>query len=303
MVKTQKVFARCIFDTMSLSPVVNVVITGSAGYLGSRIVQRLKEFDYNVVQIDKFDSSDPVDLGNLNELRELRLPEQYCFVHLAFPLPGTFPRRDFTKTIRTINENISIVFRPTKTLLVSSTAVYPLANMKSHETKPWEIYGILKLETERVFQKVFQAVTIFRPGTLIEANRNSMMMIFLKQLLRSRYPVIPFPKSIVHPFTHTDDLVEAIIGWVKETNSSEGIFDLVAGDPLTFEQLTNLDDKRVVNFLIQIPQFFLRRIGSDRFPLFKISKWHFSALTYNYAESAPHKFSKYSRTYREIFNF
>ena len=288
---------------MSVSPVVNVVLTGSAGYLGSRVVQKLNQFNYNVIEIDIFDAINPVDLGKLDELRKLRLPEDYFFIHLAFPLPGTFSRRVFSKKIRTINENIATVFRPGKTLLVSSTAVYPLTNMKSLDTKPWEIYGRLKLETERVFQNRFESLTIFRPGTLIEANRNSMMMIFLKQLLRSRFPVIPFPNSVVHPFTHTDDLVEAIIGWIKETKGIEGIFDLVAGDPLTFEQLSKLDDKRVVKFFIQIPHFFLQRIGSDRFPLFKISKWHFSALTYDYTASTPHKFSKYSRTYREIFNF
>jgi nucleoside-diphosphate-sugar epimerase len=288
---------------MTVSPAVNVVLTGSAGYLGSRIVQRLTQFDYNVIPIDKFNASYPLDLGNLNDLRGLRLPEDYYFIHLAFPLPGTFAKREFSEIVRTINENITTIFCPEKTLLVSSTAVYPLTSMKSPHAKPWEIYGTLKLETEKIFQNRFKSVTIFRPGTLIEANRSSMMMKFLKQLLQSRFPVIPYPISVVHPFTHTDDLVEAILGWIGEVNSFEGVFDIVANDLMTFEQISKLDEKHPVNFFIRIPQFLLRRIGSDRFPIFKISKWHFSALTYDYTQSAPHRFSKYSRSCRDIFNF
>ena len=295
--------ARCIFKGMSSLSTKNLIVTGSSGYLGRRVVRKLHLHNYNVIQIDKFDLHNPVNLGDLDELRQLRLPENYYFIHLAFPLPGSFSKRKFSKTITTTNDNILNIFRPERTLLVSSTAVYPLKSVSSLDAKPWEIYGILKLETEKVFQSRFDSVTIFRPGTLVEANRSSMMMRFIKQLMRSRFPIIPVPKSIVHPFTHTDDLVEAIFGWVEETKSSEGIFDVVAQEPLTFEQISNLDEKRTVKFFIQIPRFILQRIGSDRFPFLKISKWHFSALTYNYTESASHKFSKYSRTYRDIFSF
>lgn len=279
----------------------NIVLTGSSGYLGGRVAQKLQLHNYNVIQIDKFNSANPVDLTVISELRRLHLPENYTFIHLAFPLPGHFSNREFSKIIRTINRNISQVLRPEKTLMVSSTAVYPLDNMKSPHAKPWETYGLLKLETERVFQNTFKSLTIFRPGTLVEAKRKSMMMKFMNQLIRSPFPIIPFPRDIIHPFTHTDDLVEAILGWVEERETTSGIFDIVAQNHLTFEQISNLDEKRVIKFYIQIPQRILRRIGSDALPILKISRWHFSALTYNYLGCSTHKFSKFSRTYEDIF--
>ena len=280
----------------------NLVVTGANGYLGKRVVSDLKASGFNVIEVDISHPENPIDLSDLKQLWDLDLPPDYLLIHLAFPLPGRVNRRSFQKQIRMINENLVSRFDPVDFLFISSTAVYGLDGSLEQRPGPWEVYGELKLESEILFAQNFKKITVFRPGTLVELSRDSTMMKYVKHLAKSPVVVLPGSGELIHPFTNTADLVAAIHQWVTSGSKDEVFFDLVANDALTLNQLSHQLRTKRRWLTIHIPKFVLRKLGSDKYLLFGISKWHFSALTYNYQSFGSNfyteKFLKYSQIFK-----
>jgi nucleoside-diphosphate-sugar epimerase len=285
---------------MQESPNLNIVLTGSAGYLGSRVKAILKDSGFNVIPLDKQEPVGPVDLTDGESFSTRELPTNYSLIHLAFPLPGKLNEKQFVSIIDSINKNLISRLSPTRSLVVSSTAVYPLEAEGQKESKPWEVYGKLKMQTEEVFSNNFDSVTIFRPGTLIENSRKSTMMSFLKVLLDSPVSFMPGSGDLIHPFTSTDDLVDAIAQWARNADTPCGTFDLVAAEPLTFTQIRRQSRGNQSARAICLPIWVLRRIGSDKKPLFGVSKWHFRALTYNLSLPARNTYSENFTSYSSL---
>ena len=286
---------------MGLTTKLTVVLTGSSGYLGSLVKKELMEIGVNVIEVDQNHRLNPIDLANEENLSKLVLPSSYLLVHLAFPLPGSFKSKEFKKLIERINSNFPKYFQPERSLLISSTAVYPLHFNADVEPAPWEIYGELKLESEKVFASNFSNLTIFRPGTLVEISRKSSMMNFIFQLMRSRIALVPGDGNMVHPFTYTHDLVDAIIRWVKDPSLPDGTFDLTSRKPITFNQISYLSRGSKPFLKLQLPEGILSHIGSDRFPVNRISRWHLRGLFYNYHQQSINVYQETFKEYKEIF--
>ena len=278
----------------------NIILTGSAGYLGSQVKKRLMNSGFNVLSLDKQDPNNPTDLADHDSVRKLQLPNSYQLVHIAFPLPGKIGRKQFESTIFSVNENLTKMLSPIRTLFISSTAVYSLESESEVNAKPWEVYGKLKLATEVELANNFANLTIFRPGTLIEATRKSTMMSFLKQLLVAKISFVPGSGDLTHPFTNTQDLIDAIENWTQNPGAPCGIFNLTASDPISFTEIQKLSNKTNRVAVIHLPLWLLRRIGSDKFPLLGISKWHFRALTYNISLSSKNFYNQNFMSYSSI---
>jgi nucleoside-diphosphate-sugar epimerase len=280
---------------------LNVVLTGSAGYLGRNVKKGLQAIGVKVIEIDRANPDNPVDLTNKDDLSSLTLPSKYLLIHLAFPLPGSLKARDFQSLIQRININIVSSLVPERTLFVSSTAVFPLVNPGPYLPQPWEIYGKLKYESEKFFSSKLPMVTIFRPGTLVEMTRESSMMNFIKQLQGSKFPVIPGNGRITHPFTHTKDLENAILKWVVNHQDNGRAYNLTARNHQTLREISQKHESRKALCHIKIPRFLLLCIGSDNFPIKNISKWHSRALCYDYTNSETNEYRAGFRTYDELF--
>lgn len=281
---------------------LNIVLTGSSGYLGRLVVEKLRNIGATVIEVDVHNKTQSIDLSNEKDVSELILPREYILIHLAFPLPGSFSSINFRALIGKINRNILGYFHPKRTLFISSTAVYPLKSLNEKGVHPWEVYGQLKLESEKFFEDNYDNLTIFRPGTLVEVSRQSSMMKFLAQLNSSRIPFVPGHGEMVHPFTHTHDLVDAIVDWAKNPNALVGAFNLTALNPLTMNDLIQLHRTKRIWFRVHIPTFILSHIGSDRFPVLNISKWHLRALCYNFSQKEATPYQSKFKSYKEIFN-
>jgi nucleoside-diphosphate-sugar epimerase len=284
---------------ISMAP-INIVLSGGTGYLGSLVKEALITNGFKVITLDNRDIDNPVDLSDSNSLSTFELPKKYLLIHLAFLLPGATTKENFRSKIIQINSNLTKHLHPERTLLISSTAVYALSKKEMY-VAPWEIYGQMKLTTERFFLKSLENLTIFRPGTLIEKDRKSMMMKFLLQLRQSPFPIIPSNGEYSHPFTYTPDLVESVIKWVKHKDKTDGIYNLVAQNPMTFTQICEMKPRRKILAKITIPVIFFRILGSDTIPIFGISKWHFNALTYNLECTDKNIYNSQCSDYETIF--
>lgn len=294
-------FAGILWSVLDSSR-LTIVLTGSSGYLGGRVKKALEEADFQVFPIDSMDSQNPLNLADTNAISNLKLPDHYLLIHLAFPLPGTMKRDKFELLISSMNENLTMRFRPERTLLISSTAVYGLDGGSNPTIRPWEVYGRLKHLTETTLMKHFRNVTIFRPGTLIEVGRISSIASYIRWLRKFPFALIPGSGGMHHPFTSTQDLINAIEYWARTDDAPKGIFDLVGRDPLTFSQIFLSQNRKGLRFAFSMPSWLLRRIGSDRFPILGISNWHFSALTYDLQFTNGNVYSSNFRTYSEMLN-
>ncbi len=286
---------------MTTSDAPTVVVTGSSGYLGTKVVEGLKRLDANVIEIDKYNESNPIDLSNGEDKLRLSLPKDYLLIHLAFPLPGAMPSKKFEVLIDRFNSNISNWFKPKRVLFISSTAVFPIKDDANNGISPWEIYGKLKYRSEIFLKNEFDSVTILRPGTLVEVNRESSMMKFISQLRNSRFPIMPGDGDIIHPFTHTNDLVNAILTWVKSPKEVPGTFNITALHPMSFNEMSNLGRSKRILITLRVPRVLLLNIGSDRFPIGNISRWHFRALCYDYRQDSSNKYRNHCRSYETLF--
>ena len=260
----------------------------------------LESAGFNVIGLDKNDLQNPIDLSDKESLSRLSLPTSYQLIHLAFPLPGQMGRHRFKREITTINANLLSVLHPDRTLFISSTAVYALNCQDEIKVAPWEIYGELKLQTEVIFGNKLQKLTVFRPGTLIEASRDSNMMRFLSQLVSSSVKFVPGNGDLIHPFTHTQDLIQAITYWSLHPETPIGYFDLTASDPMKFTQIRKDFNRAGKSLILSLPIWLLRFIGNDRLPTVGISKWHFRALTYNLNLPSRNVYTENFRSYESI---
>lgn len=280
-----------------------IVLTGSSGYLGQKVHRALEKFNFSVIPLDINTLSEPVDLSVEGSLRNLQIEGPYKLVHLAFPLPGKLNSNKFKKLVAKVNSNLTTELNPIETLLISSTAIYSLDRSAKQESAigPWEIYGKLKYETELAFKEKFENVTIFRPGTLIEEERISTMASYMRFIQRFKFYVVPASGHLIHPFTHTDDLVDSIVSWAGNPNPGKNEYLAVATQPKSLLEIS-LMRVNFRRFRICVPKFLLRLFGSDRFPVANISRWHFSALTYDFKSSLPNYPLFQFRTYEEIFS-
>ena len=187
----------------------DICVVGGSGFIGTRLVRRLKASEYhNVKIIDKAISktySELVALGDVTHPNQLRttISEQSVIINLAAE-----HRRDVRplSLYSDVNiegaRNICIVAREknVKTIVFTSTvAVYgfaPLGTDESGKIAPFNEYGRTKSEAELIF-KAWQAeapsersLVIIRPTVVFgEQNRGNVYNL-LKQIASGKFVMV-----------------------------------------------------------------------------------------------------------------
>jgi nucleoside-diphosphate-sugar epimerase len=266
-------------------PTKTIVITGSSGYLGSKLIASLGDSSNSIIGLDFKNSDVNLDLLDHKSLKSAsRNFTQVELVHLAGQLPGTDSSKNLMQNSLNVVRNLIEILNPTRTLFLSSTAIYPTENNKhSLEPKPWEAYGYSKLAVENYLIDNTANYSVFRSGTMFDRSRKGGIQKLLTSALNGKPTLIPKKGVVRHPFVSTSDVVKSILFWIENPDFLERSFsDLVASNPVTIRELicenSNSNPK-----LFSLPEV-ARKIGSDSFPIFGISKWHINALYYDIAD-------------------
>ena len=220
-----------------------LVVTGAAGFIGSRLSQRLLDDGHEVVGIDGFtDTYDPGEkLARAavlvrhpaftlvsGHLADLTLPEHIAGAEVVFHLAGRAGvRASFTLESRYRHDNVTSTAAlveacrqsPTVRRLVyaSSSSVYGDAALPFREdgpTGPVSPYGMSKLEAERVCLAAdgpdlecvaLRYFTVYGPG-----QRPDMGLRMFAEAAWDHQPIVVFGDgSQSRDFTYVDDIVEA----------------------------------------------------------------------------------------------
>ncbi len=214
-----------------------VVVTGVAGFIGSRVAARMAAEGFTVVGVDDLSSGNQSNVpssidfiqGNLADTQTIsKLPKAAEFVlHLAGQSSGEMsfddPVADLEKnTISTLHLiRYGIGANISKLVYASSMSVYgnvPDAPIGEDEhVAPLSCYGVGKLAAENylnVFGKQLSSVSlrmfnVYGPGQDMTNLRQGMVSIYLAQALTNKHIVVKGSLERFRDFIYIDDVVEA----------------------------------------------------------------------------------------------
>ena len=214
-----------------------VVVTGVAGFIGSRVAARMAAEEFTVIGVDDLSSGKQSNVpssidfiqGNLADTQTIsKLPKAAELVlHLAGQSSGEMsfddPVADLEKnTISTLNLiKYGIGANTSKFVYASSMSVYgnvPDAPIGEDEhVAPLSCYGVGKLAAENylnVFCKQLSSVSlrmfnVYGPGQDMNNLRQGMVSIYMAQALTNKHIVVKGSLERFRDFIYIDDVVEA----------------------------------------------------------------------------------------------
>ncbi|UOF89029.1 SDR family oxidoreductase [Fodinisporobacter ferrooxydans] len=219
---------------------MKVLVTGGAGFIGSNIVDKLVEENYEVVIIDNLVAGDKNNINkfaafyraNITDIKRLRqifeIEEPDYVIHQAAQVDVQY---SLQSPISDANVNIlgtihllhcCIDYHVKKLIYASSAAVYGdpiyLGIDEKHPTGPMSFYGISKLTPEhyiQTFSKLYGLqYTILRYANVYGIRQNSrgeggVISIFIDRLLQNVSPVIFGDGEQTRDFIYVKDVAKA----------------------------------------------------------------------------------------------
>lgn len=268
----------------------HLIVTGSSGYLGKKVVAELKRqpTKFNIIEID-VNGNSGINLLDRDKLKNIRIQSDNCsLIHLAAQLPGTARAKSLRLNALRSIENIINILKPQRMLFLSSTAVYPIVqNADLILPLPWEVYGKSKLDSEEMIKSSLVDWTIVRSGTMFDKTRVGGIQKIFERAKNGKTIYLPKAGEVFHPFIATSDVVRSILLWAKDPLKLNNLtIDLVASEPVSFRTML----ESFANMTLKINELpnSIKYFGSDSFPIFGISKWHLNALFYD-IRSFPNK--------------
>ena len=249
---------------------MTILVTGSAGMIGSHLVKGLIENGYSVIGIDKKPIEFPnnykhfeIDLGDKETLSSIFSTEKVDrVIHLA-ALAHTMGGKKYPKSMyeflnvecagnvfeAAANNKVPVLFISTvdvfgfqKGVVNSNTECYPVT-----------IYGKTKLKAEELLKNSGAMYTIFRfsPVYTSEIKRDIQKRIYLK------YPKWAYRigKNTQYEVLNIDKAINSMIGWCKEKPNSD--IRIIKDDSLlnTKDYLAEEKEQGRAKHVIKIPKW------------------------------------------------
>lgn len=260
---------------------MRILITGSSGYLGSKVVSILHNSGHEIFGIDIKTPADPnvykgfVKASVTDECAMQKIFEQAspdAAVHLAFVVNTPHDRKK-EEQIDVVGTELFLAgcerHGVPKVVFMSSAAAYgahPENKAPFTESSPIKGnasygYSRLKEKTDRLAQKFMQghplcSFVILRPCLFIGPNTSNSFFEVLK------FPIIPQivdregVRDIEFQFIHEDDMAQCLVSCIEKDVC--GIFNVAADGTLKFSDIVHIVGKR----RIAIPAWLLYPITS-----------------------------------------
>ena len=245
-----------------------VLVTGGAGFIGSHLVEKLVNLNYQVKVLDNFSSGRISNLrcvkgkakivrGDIRDKKVLGkvVKNVDTIIHLAaltdvtesVRKPHLYHEVNTTGTLNllhTAEKN-----KVQKFVYISTCAVYGEAKKlpinEEHPTAGLSPYAVSKLAAEnycRVYNEVYGLKTVilrlfnvYGPGQQ-NKSYSGVIIRFIEMLNQNKPPIIYGDGEQTRDFVYVGDVVEAIVKAV-ESNISFDIFNIGTGEPTTINHL------------------------------------------------------------------
>lgn len=252
-----------------------ILVTGAAGFIGSKICNELIKKKYSVVGCDDFSSGSKkninkglkfinIDLSKKSKLEKLPKNIDYIF-HLAGQSSG---EKSFEDPINDLNRNFMSTFNLINYskknsiknfFYASSMSVYGDARKKvsvKDICKPLSYYGLHKKLSEDYILKnanflkfiIFRMFNVYGPGQNLLDEKQGMVSIYLASLLKKNKIIVKGSVSRFRDLIYIDDVVNVWIEAIKNKNMRNKIINLGTGQKSKvskiLEILRNMHDKK-----------------------------------------------------------
>jgi UDP-glucose 4-epimerase len=244
-----------------------ILVTGAAGFIGSKICTELIRRKYTVIGCDDFSTGSKknihkgikfikIDLSNKKAITKLPKNIDYIF-HLAgqssgeksFEDPLEDLKRNFKSTYNLISyakENLIKNF-----FYASSMSVYGDAVRKARVKdfcKPLSYYGLHKKLSEDYIIKnlnnfnfiIFRMFNVYGPGQDLFNEKQGMVSIYLASILKKNKIIVKGSVNRYRDLTYIDDVVDIWIEGLKNKRMKNKIINLGTGQKTKVSQMLEI---------------------------------------------------------------
>ena len=250
-----------------------ILITGVAGFIGSKVASRFIKEGFHVVGVDDLSNGKLKNIptgvdfikGNLSKKKTIYLLPKKCnqILHLAGQSSGEIsfndPIIDLEKnTVSTLNLiNYGIEKKANRIIYASSMSVYgQLSKKKASERdtcEPLSCYGVSKLMSEKylhIFKKQIAFVSlrmfnVYGPGQDMNNLRQGMVSIYLAQALKNKKIMIKGNLKRIRDFIFIDDVVECWFRASEYDTSLNQTINIGTGISTKVEKLIKIILKKI----------------------------------------------------------
>ena len=240
-----------------------ILVSGAAGFIGSKICEKLIEKNYDVVGIDDLSNTKNknipkgikfIKMDLSKNKSQKKIPRCEIIFHLAGQSSGEksfdSPIKDLDKNTKTTLNliNYGIKNKCRKIIYASSMSVYGnLTKKKFNENSPLNplsCYGVSKIASElylKIFSNqlsyiIFRMFNVYGSGQNMNDLRQGMVSIYLSQALKNKKIIVKGSLKRKRDFIHVDDVVNI---WIKSIKSKKinQTFNLASGKNMKVSQL------------------------------------------------------------------
>lgn len=231
---------------------MNILITGGAGYIGSKLVIALKESGHQVEIFDR-----PKDIRNIKELEEAIEGKDVVY-HLAALAELTYtdahPEETFDVNIIGTN-NVAKVCADKKVLLqlVSTCCIYgdPMEYPCTEKTQinPTDTYAMSKASGEYLVKmwglsrglkyNILRFGTVYGPSIDKKMRSDMCIQKFVEAAVNKEDITITGTGKQARNFIHIDDLVKGIVA-LNESNITGEIFNFAGNERISVMDIAEM---------------------------------------------------------------
>jgi len=273
------------------------LVTGAAGFIGSRLAAHLIDEGHKVVTIDNLSTGKADNIPEKVEflkgdcfdpklLRQLESARFDAIFHIAGQSSGEISFENPVYDLQTNGQSTLQLLQLcrkigcSKFIYASSMSVYgdvphqPIA--ESHYPQPKSFYAVGKLASEqylRIYAEEFGFSTaalrlfnVYGPGQNLDNLQQGMVSIFLAQALNTKKIHVKGSKNRFRDFVYIDDVVNAFVkAEIGMKEASFSLFNICSGTKTTIEKLV---EAITSNFNERIPVKYEGNTLGDQFGIF-----------------------------------
>lgn len=251
---------------------MNILITGVAGLLGSRLADWLTEnTDCNIIGVDDLSGGYieninlnvnfyKLNLATSNELNDIfeRHKPDYVFHFAAYAAEGLSPfirqynyENNLISTTRLINQ--SIKYDVKRFVFTSTMAVYGINNppfVETYQQNPIDPYGVAKYACEMDIQIageqhgldwcIFRPHNVYGPKQNIWDKYRNVLGIWMYQYMNNMPLTIYGDGNQIRSFSYIDDCVPYFWKGAVDQRASKQIFNIGGDDHITINDACDL---------------------------------------------------------------
>ena len=259
---------QCLYIFKKLN-LVNILVTGAAGFIGSSLSSKLLRNDHKVVTIDnlstgyednipsgvQFIRGDCHDPAIIAKLRNKRFD---AIIHVAGQSSGEISFEDPTYDLQTNTQSTLMLLDYavktgcTKFIYASSMSVYGNSekqpvyeNMTLH---PTSFYAVGKLASEhylRLYSKfginttALRLFNVYGPGQNLQNLRQGMVSIYLAQAIKNKKVVVRGSGDRFRDLVYIDDAVDAFYKTLSIQKIGHNCYNIGSGKKYSVSNIIN----------------------------------------------------------------